>query len=529
MKRTNYIAVSAIALIAAGGAAWADDNDAYLDQLGDNNTALITQSGDRNDAGSSAATRVMTQNGDNNEIDIDQSGDDNRIGTTDKAGAPGVDQIGDRNALDITQSSHKNYVNIVQQTGVSGATETQNSLTILQEASNANFPNGNTTKWGNVVSRVIQINTGTGASATETNSVTISQDRSTNGGPGGFGSNAIGPGVGGNLNDRRARVTGGVYQEGTGNTADLLQSGERNVILEVTQLGADNLADVDQLQVDPVGVNDGNIVRSILQDSTGATLGNTALVRQEGKKNGQGTFTAGSFAEGTGVIQGTVTQIGGDNDVDYLAVGNANLFGFYQDGTGNSVGMVTITGNGNETAGYQDGTDNTITIAPIVGDDNDIGVIQDGTMNMADIALTNGSDRNAIGVDQFGTNAADVDVDGDDNFADIRQTGNNSGSFGVVLNITGDFNGTGPWMTGSDAESIGLTGGVIIQNGTDNLFDAVITGDNNLFASNQVGDFNTIDATVTGNSNQFAVAQLGDSNNATFSQIGNGNNAGISQ
>ncbi|KUF08631.1 hypothetical protein [Pseudoponticoccus marisrubri] len=475
LKITSRSAIAALLSTTVMTTAWADDNDAYLEQAGNNNMAYIDQSGDNNDVGfdngltgggniKGAVRQEQIFSGAGNDLDIFQSGDGNKVGTVQ---APGTSasvlqrsQNGPSNTLLVTQSSDDNTVERISQIARIPGTAA-NTVTITQEVGDDNLIGF------------------------------VSQDR----------------------------------KGGTGHTATLTQTGADNIILRTRQQNNNSILVATQ-------EGTGNLINEIRQQGSGfnSNDGNhEAYVVQDGDNNGTSDFSAGSFAAGTGAAWSKVEQYGNDNDVDYLAVGNANLFGFYQDGTGNSVGMVTIDGDGNETAGYQEGTDNLIVIAPIVGDDNDIGVIQDGTMNMADIALTNGSSRNAIGVDQFGTNAADVDVDGNDNFADIRQSVNNSGSFGVVLNITGDFNGTGPWVTGSDAESIGLTGGVIIQDGVDNLFDAVIEGDNNLFASDQFGNDNTIDAFVDGNNNQFAVAQMGNMNNAVFSQIGAGNNVGISQ
>ncbi|WP_205626905.1 hypothetical protein, partial [Pseudoponticoccus marisrubri] len=381
-KFTTRSAIAALLSTTVMTTAWADDNDAYLDQLGDNNTALITQSGDANDAGSTV--HAMTQDGDNNDLDILQTGNGNAVGLKNGGNQNEVDQIGDGNVASVEQLTDDNFVNEIQQNAQT-ATGT-NTLSIVQTSTNAAYapgtPSGLLSGFGSIVSSVSQTNTG-GAD----NSVTVYQDA--NDGSTRYDRHRIGGNLPRNAgtifrNSNLNFASNGIVQNGAGNTADLSQEGSSHLIVLSEQIGDGNTVDLEQ-------IGERNTIVRVSQDSTGSLVGgNTATVSQDGFNNGDdgNPFTVGRFAAGTTVVQGTVTQIGGDNDVDYMAVGNDNLFGFYQDGTGNSVGMVTITGNGNETAGYQEGTDNTITIAPIVGDDNDIGVIQDGTMNMADIALT---------------------------------------------------------------------------------------------------------------------------------------------
>ena len=525
MKSLKTILVASTALTFAG-TAWADSNSAYLDQIGDDNAALITQSGASNRAGSSAADRVVTQSGDNNDLDILQSGDTNQVGVSGKRSAPGVDQFEDRNVFSAIQTSSTNYINVVQQTGVDGASETTNSLTITQQ-STANFVGGS---GGNVVSRVVQTNTGSGALGSETNSVNIRQDRDGYSGPrAGWGANVIGGQTRGNIKRRRVRVRDGVVQNGAGNSANLTQTGYRNSIQLVTQTGNENQATVTQTNLGS-GTNNYNRVDLVSQDSTTGTTGNTVSVVQEGQRNGIAGFSAGSFAALTGVAKSSVTQIGGGNVVDYLATGNYNQFGFYQEGNGNTVGTVTITGNGNETAAYQMGDGNTVTIVPIVGDGNDVGAIQNGMTNMATVSLSNGSNVNSVGIDQNVTNRASVSIDGNNNYASLDQDGTNSGlSYGIDLLIEGNDNNRGAFAPGGDAAGVGLTVGLFVQDGTNNLLDIDVIGGNNDFATSQVGDDNIITASVTGSMNEFAVSQTNNGNVTNLIQTGNSNIAGIIQ
>lgn len=515
------LSTSALCLSLAGMAA-ADGNQANLDQTGNGNDALVTQSGDNNRAGavadSTSTANAMEQDGNGNDLNVDQSGDNNQLGVRYRASLNQVDQIGDGNRASVQQTSDWNFVNEIQQNATTATGS--NVLTIEQGATttatapSASFAGGS---FGNTISSIDQTNTG-GAD----NTVSVSQNVSDSS-RGSYSRNRIGGGessAGDIMRNSNLNFTqGGVSQNGAGNAADLNQDGGANLILSASQTGNDNDIDLDQFGV-------ANRIANVTQDSSAAMTGNDAKVLQRGNNNGQGAFSSG-FAGGTGVAQAGVTQIGGGNSVDYRARGDSNLFGFFQDGTDNTVGNVLIRGDGNQTAASQTGTANTLMISPIVGDDNDVGVVQNGDSNLADVALTGGSDRNAIGINQTGTNDATVTVDGSDNFADIRQDGLNSGAFGVNLNIDGNRNGLG--TLSGDAGSIGLTSGVIIQDGNNNLFDTTITGNRNLFASEQTGNGNVIDVAVDGNRNQFAALQNGNSNVVNLTQTGNGNNAGITQ
>lgn len=525
MFRPLLTTSSALCLLATAAVS-GNGNAAFVEQLGSGNAAQIAQPGDQNDAGN--GVNIVTQSGDANDLAIDQSGDFNQVGTSTFNGAPGVDQIGDRNALAINQSSDHNFVNVVQQTGVAGASATSNSLTISQGASNPGYPALSGPRWGNVVSRVTQINTGSGTSAAETNTVTIFQDRSTAGGPLGLGPNTIGAPVGLNYAARFRRTGLGVYQDGTGHLATLYQSGERNTIRTVKQLGVKNNAAVKQLQSDPVSANDGNNVTFLFQSSIGYTRGNIARVWQEGRSNGRGAFTAGSFASAPGAGQAVIRQIGADNFIDYKAVGDDNKFGFHQQGTANSVGLATFIGNGNEIGGGQHGADNQLVLTPVVGDSNDIGLSQVGNANLTTIALASGSDANALSSWQSGTNAARLTVSGDSNLADVTQNGHNTGAdYGVTLKITGDFNGRG--VLAGTAAAVGLFSGRIRQEGDDNAFTADIVGTNNQYAASQLGNDNLIATSVYGDENDYAILQGGNGNSAALSQNGISNTAGIIQ
>ncbi len=110
--------VSATALaMTMGVPAYAQDNKAYLDQLGDDNTGLITQGGSGNIAGGPVGTSRILQHGDNHDLMINQEGNNNRAGTI----SDGINQgqagnsTHSNNILSIDQLTNLNHVNIVYQ------------------------------------------------------------------------------------------------------------------------------------------------------------------------------------------------------------------------------------------------------------------------------------------------------------------------------------------------------------------------------------------------------------------------------
>ena len=125
LKHILRATVSSVALLGASGAIAGSNNDAVLDQDGNNNTAAITQNlgsgeqtnlrqvGNGNVAARTSGTNPMKQYGDNNVLDVDQSGEENRIGTQ----ATGVKQSGDRSTATLEQTDRFNTIGQVSQTG----------------------------------------------------------------------------------------------------------------------------------------------------------------------------------------------------------------------------------------------------------------------------------------------------------------------------------------------------------------------------------------------------------------------------
>ncbi|MEX5599584.1 hypothetical protein [Pseudophaeobacter sp. C1-32P7] len=327
-----------------------------------------------------------------------------------------------------------------------------------------------------------------------------------------------------------------------GNTATITQSSSYNVVGKVTQFnrfggsaGENSLTILQEM-------GDGNEITEVFQDKHKGASGNTADILMSGVDN---TIALVQQAA-TGGIAGNFmdVDITGDNNGNaplsgFAALSGANTselkqgFADNNDGNwpkGNNSLTLNIAGHNNQFGVTQEGTNNTVGTLSITGSDNELGISQAGNANIVDLAVLGGNFNN-IGIAQLGTNFADVSISGSSNEAGILQVGwngNGSDGFGVKLTIDGDYNGTG-YFSGAAQSVGGAFNGVIGQGGSDNLFDATITGNSNMFAGGQLGDDNTIQATVTGDTNQFAVLQMGDSNMASLVQTGNGNNAGISQ
>ncbi len=482
-----------------------DNNAAYLNQDGADNSASIDQSGYSNDAGDSS--RIMLQDGDDNSISILQNNPYSTnggayIGTGGNYGQhnDGVDQLGNRNVISVNQKYGSGIYEVQQDSTGAASTPTLTANTV------------DATQQGNMrVNQIHQTYTGDGTTDAG-NSIAISQIG------GRFQLSYVGDSNGFQFLDR------GLFQTGSGNSMDITQTGPGHALIRGIQTGKGNTATTTQTGA-------GNRINTIDQNSLSGATGNTAKIVQSGANNGVGGLSSGSFAEMSGADSSVVRQVGGGNDVDYAAFGNGNQFGFDQNGTDNTVGLITVTGDDNELGVKQDGTANVLDLGVITGDRNNVGVRQDGT-NHAQITLTNFSDDNQVWVDQIGANtAAKITIDGDSNLARLEQNGTNSAD----INITGDFNnnsGTTNW-DGVAANVLGLASvGLMSQTGMGNSLTVTVTSSHNLWATEQTGPDNTILASVGGgDGNRFAVKQVSTTlgNHATVTQNGNGNNAGVSQ
>lgn len=304
------------------------------------------------------------------------------------------------------------------------------------------------------------------------------------------------------------------------NEIDIKQTSNGNIVGAVSQSTAThmngNILNITQ------GGNGGHTVGRVFQGRTQTTV-NTASITQEGANNhvallvqkagvasstpntivasftgdnnNSSTWATGSAASASGATFATFIQgreVGAsyayNNSINVDVSGDNNKIGVTQTvisnyAVGNTVGAVEISGDNNELGVYQQGKYNTLALSTISGDYNEIGVRQIGE-----------------------SNEARVDV------------------------VTSHNGGANLFSAGSFAGSLGLTAGLISQDGDHNVASLlVVGGDNNAFAIQQDGDGNTANLTQNGGSNQAAISQVGNANNAFAVQVGSFNNLGISQ
>jgi hypothetical protein len=392
----------------------------------------------------------------------------------------------------------------------------------------------------------------------------------------------------------------GLYQLGRdGNVAvfnsiDILQSTNRNTVGAVDQRALGSMENGANTLVIRQSGGDGNTVDLAVQTQLGGEAAQSATVTQTGRDNvltlleQRASTDVGSAAENrvvatfTGdrngaiglalpfglpiVDDSTISQEAGNEDtrgngnmLDLSITGNDTRFGTRQQGSGNGA-VVTIVGDQNQFGMRQDGDANQATVTVTEGDANLVGLDQFGT-NVASIQITGeGSDDNLALVVQRGTgdailtitgassdieirqgydsgnggrNDATVAIVGDQTFLRVDQRGGTSGAANVVnLRIVGDRTNRGIFTLAGST----LTPGEITQIGNDNSVEATIEGltvgtggEDNVTAMLQQGDLNAILLTVRGDSNESEFLQLGDRNSAVLQQIGTGNRARIRQ
>ena len=366
--------IALLATVAAGvmaSVAFADENKAYVNQLGDDNVADVLQNGSRNAAGSGAGENWnMNQNGNDNLIEIDQAGSYNGIGRNHNVGAfddgvpveqrldstwgrnLGVDQAGDNNTLTLEQTGDRNEVGVTDQETLAGGAG--NTLNIDQ--------NGVSGYSHNAVFDVWQRNSAGGGK----NTASVTQTA------GGFQAGA-----------RVFRLT----QDGHSNDLDIDQTGNLNVVTDVSQVGNSNDADIDQQG------GTSNWVGELQQGGDN----NFAKVLQNGSRNEiVGVYQLGS--DNIFEISLNGNENGGYFDYGSNAAGDLSLTAglFQQQGNGNSFNG-TVNGNGNVLGSWQEGDDNAI-VGIVNGNDNQVAVSQVGNSNFADFSQ-NGN-MNVVAISQ---------------------------------------------------------------------------------------------------------------------------------
>lgn len=467
--RTSLVVVvlGALNILPTGSVRAADDNVAFIDQIGADNTGLITQLGSGNVAGQQ--TDPILQDGLYNELTLKQTGANNRIGLE----GTGVDQIGSSatptifNEMIIDQNSDQNVVGSVHQAARGAIPQGANRLSIQQGLA------------------------GSGA---------------------------------------RNRITK-VLQEQLdgmpGQIATLVQTGDQNTIDLVEQRSL-TAAEFEENKITATFTGSYNgrgdfsgpaLLSRAFANSLIQRIGYDALGANGNEMN---LLVVGDFNR-FGIFQG-----GRHNSVGLVTIsGNSNQVGLRQDGLENDIVTSDLRGDSNRIGIGQIGTNRAFLTTVGVSSVNDILGLQEGTN---DLQFYVDGDSNNLAVEQGydgglgGDNNADVSVTGDLNFLNVAQFGSNLTS--VI--IEGDLNNEQSALFGGDAQ-LGLLVGTLAQTGQGNVITATLIGDQNAIAMQQIGDFNTITATITGDANQAAFIQAGMLNTAWLVQSGNGNVAGFLQ
>lgn len=388
MKLSKLLLTSTTALGLSMTAAMADDNEAYIDQLGNDNNALVEQEGSSAEAGSDGSGNTpggMVQNGDNNNIDILQlNGSVVGTGGDYVQLNEGVDQDGDYNTLNVTQEFGSRVFEVQQDSrGTTGApTDVVNSVEIDQKGNMA-------------VSRVNQTYTGDGTSGTA-NTVNISQrgsqfHLSRVGDSNGFSKEALENSDRGifqvgdsNSVDITQRSAGQsierLNQTGSGNDFDLVQTdGNGNDTDFAIQTGNDNVIDIQQL-----GANNEIRVVKQIDSSDGSGDNNSLVVTMNGDNNGVGIGlgSSGDAFDVAGLVDTTAgyfTQDGDSNIATLDVWGSDNAVSYHSEGDSNSIdgdiGSGTVNASGNRAAVVQVGDMNTASFSQM-GSGNNAGISQ---------------------------------------------------------------------------------------------------------------------------------------------------------
>ena len=485
----------------AGGAAHAASNNVYLGQTGITNTITITQAGLNNQVGANTTNLLLNQEGRDNTVTVSQTGWWNAVATVAHmlpldaiylVPAIGIDQTGDANVMSLIQSDLEaigtNTIEAIRQAAADGFITTSNTLSVAQSPDG-----GDGGAAQHYIGEIVQINPDVGSAA---NSMVITQ---TGGGAGvgNFIESVRQEGHGNSLGIAQSSTSNDisfVRQLGVGNSGTLTQEdGDGNTLWATQQYGNSN-----QLKVTESGNR--NYVWSVLQNNAAVPVkGNIATVSLSGDDNGgDGHGGYGRFstvAGDIGVIQARVAQLGDDNSISYTVgrgvtgTSTHNLFGFYQDGTGNQL-VGTATGSDNEAATRQ------------VGDGNYISFSQSGTGNAIAASMEGGGNYSYF--DQFGTgNIAHVTMGGT-----LGSNNNNAPALAFSAALAGP----------------GLSPGEYRQSGTGNDVElTILNGTSNASATSQTGAQNLITGTISGSYNQAVVVQDGHGNIAGFSQNGSNN------
>ncbi|OWU84475.1 hypothetical protein ATO6_12340 [Oceanicola sp. 22II-s10i] len=458
---TITTAVLPVAVLAA------DDNVAFIDQIGADNVAQIDQVGSLNQVGLEADAAL--QNGYYNQLSISQTGARNQIGTE----GSGLEQNGElatpsvHNLIDVEQSSDENVVGEVIQSALGAIPGAANRLIIRQGGLNDNR-----------ITRVYQIQ-----------------------------------------EDAMPGQVASVTQDGEGNVLALLQ--QRSIAAQQFQenrIVANFTGDFNGVYglTGPAlvtGVTSSALIQDTGYDGIGAN-GNEMDLAIQGNFNRFGIYQGGWM-----------------NSVGLLTIaGDGNELGVRQDGYENDLTMSTIFGDGNRVGIDQIGTNRAFVTIIGQSDENDLLGIQEGTNDLSFYVegnFNNVTVEQGYNTGLGGDNEASVSITGSSNFFNLTQFGTNT----AAITVVGDSNNNSGAGLSGVAAIAGLTVGFLQQTGAGNDFSADITGSSNLVAAAQTGDGNIATLVVLGGgtNNQAAFLQGGSFNNAYVVQNGSGNIAGIIQ
>ncbi|MEX5562436.1 hypothetical protein SM764_03355 [Pseudophaeobacter sp. 1A16562] len=392
MKRlkASFITTTALTL-SFGTAAFADSNEAYLDQQDVGNSAIVDQSGGSNNKAGDSVRR-MTQDGDT--------------------------AVDGYNQLSITQSSSNNEIGLIgsgvsQTSGAQGSTAgyvTSNVATITQSGGGSN-----------VIGELVQDH---------------------NGGPYNPGNNGV-------------PNTLTVTQDGTSNTiTTILQEGKPNDrnTATITMSGTDDNIDVVEQKVSNDGSGDNTLTITMngtangIGDFTDFAYGSGAQAAHFRQFYATRT-NANVIIGGTGNLVGTYQQ-GKNNDVGTLDVsGTDNQLGVSQDGNFNLVSVAAITGERNNIGIRQIGDTNGASVT-VSQNDNAFGVLQDGYTNSATVSVDgNGNGLTSSTPPLAGSALAAASSDLSFQAGLFQQQGNDNT---VLASVTGDNNLFGTLQWGND-------------------------------------------------------------------------------
>lgn len=462
--RIALLGATAVGLLLATGAAYADGNKAYLTQNGSGNSASITQkSGATTGNQAGTASENVTQTGPGNTLTIVQDGDEGTIGvatgtvdyyTPDYPTPPnpqfsityaGVDQISTgsgSNTATLTEHDVGAVIGELQQTAHATANGNDASAIVTGE---------------NAINHIWQVQEA-GATATNVANLTVS-------------------GSGNQLDrvDQRAKGAGTPNQ----------------IIANIA--GNDNGVD------DFSGTGPFYTSRAWLAGGTPSAL----------IQNNYGSWGTNNQAH---AIEG--------NYINLTISGNNNLFGMTQKGADNTAGLVTISGSSNKFGSYQEGDANVIGIGQIAGSGNDVGIWQSGTSNQANVSvLAFGSDFNQLSVLQQGsTHVALVEITGSNN-----GEGSLAGVAGTLVSNNSSTMGNGTILQGDQpSDASNNTSLTIFGNG--NKFALTQLGSNNditgtIGLNATPSPNNSVAVLQTGSSNVASFSQQGGGSNvAAISQ-----------